>query len=236
MRRSVPALLLKICPTQLLFSSHAPSKITNQRHGQLDRADVCFLYEPPFSSPQVSTQQSHEIPPIRRIPFCPPAPSYLAIFYRRGFHLVFAIMVLSKKASFRRGSEKDGSGQQQQQQQQQQQLQQQQLRVLQQLRQQQELQQRQLQQLQQLQRATPRNDLPECIDDIFRDEGSYVTPWLDQVAQQCSVTTSATCSGTTAPSAPPPPPVAKPAVAQVESGGGGIGAVSFVVGKPAVIK
>lgn len=39
-----------------------------------------------------------------------------------------------------------------------------------------------------------------------------------------------------APSAPPPPPVAKPAVAQVESGGGSIGAVSFVVGKLAVIK
>eukprot|EP00904_Undaria_pinnatifida_P004389 jgi/Undpi1/13951/HiC_scaffold_9.g03602.m1 len=39
-----------------------------------------------------------------------------------------------------------------------------------------------------------------------------------------------------APSAPPPPPVAKPAVAQVETGGGGIGAVTFVVGKPAVIK
>lgn len=39
-----------------------------------------------------------------------------------------------------------------------------------------------------------------------------------------------------APSAPPPPPAAKPAVAQVESGGGSIGAVSFVVGKPAVIK
>lgn len=39
-----------------------------------------------------------------------------------------------------------------------------------------------------------------------------------------------------APSAPPPPPKAKPAVAQVEGGGGSIGAVSFVVGKLAVIK
>ena len=37
-------------------------------------------------------------------------------------------------------------------------------------------------------------------------------------------------------SAPPPPPAAKPAVTKVESGGGSIGAVSFVVGKPAVIK
>ncbi|CAN0444916.1 unnamed protein product [Pylaiella littoralis] len=38
-----------------------------------------------------------------------------------------------------------------------------------------------------------------------------------------------------APCAPPPPPQAKPAVAQVE-GGGGMGAVSFVVEKPADIK
>lgn len=36
-------------------------------------------------------------------------------------------------------------------------------------------------------------------------------------------------------SAPPPPPRARPAVAQVE-GGGGIGAVSFVVAQPATIK
>lgn len=39
-----------------------------------------------------------------------------------------------------------------------------------------------------------------------------------------------------APGAPPPPPPAKPAVALVEGGGGGIGAVSFVVEKPADIK
>lgn len=39
-----------------------------------------------------------------------------------------------------------------------------------------------------------------------------------------------------APSAPPPLPEAKPAVAQVENGGGGIGAVSFAIVTPAVIK
>lgn len=36
--------------------------------------------------------------------------------------------------------------------------------------------------------------------------------------------------------APPPPPQAKPAMAQVEGGTGGMGAVSFVVDKPADIK
>eukprot|EP00752_Nemacystus_decipiens_P006822 g6124.t1 len=36
--------------------------------------------------------------------------------------------------------------------------------------------------------------------------------------------------------APPPPPPAKPAMAQVEGGSGGMGAVSFVVDKPADIK
>lgn len=36
--------------------------------------------------------------------------------------------------------------------------------------------------------------------------------------------------------APPPPPQAKPAMAQVEGGSGGMGAVSFVVDKPADIK
>lgn len=39
-----------------------------------------------------------------------------------------------------------------------------------------------------------------------------------------------------APCAPPPPPQAKPAMAQVEGGSGGMGAVSFVVDKPADIK
>ena len=37
-------------------------------------------------------------------------------------------------------------------------------------------------------------------------------------------------------SAPPPPPPAMPAMAHVDGGGGGMGAVSFVVDKPANIK
>lgn len=37
-------------------------------------------------------------------------------------------------------------------------------------------------------------------------------------------------------SVPPPPPAAQAAIAQVEGGGGAIGAVSFVIGQPAIIK
>lgn len=42
--------------------------------------------------------------------------------------------------------------------------------------------------------------------------------------------------GAPVPCAPPPPPQAKPSVAQVEGGSGGMGSVSFVIEKPADIK
>lgn len=42
--------------------------------------------------------------------------------------------------------------------------------------------------------------------------------------------------GAPVPCAPPPPPQAKPSVAQVEGGSGGMGSVSFVIDKPADIK
>lgn len=65
-------------------------------------------------------------------------------------------------------------------------------------------------------------------------------------AKQAPVSASCTAFGASGPtgggggpfaqSAPPPPPQAKAAVAQVEGGSGGMGAVSFAVEKPASIK
>lgn len=52
---------------------------------------------------------------------------------------------------------------------------------------------------------------------------------LDRRLVLCGVSARSTA-------APPPPPQAKPAMAQVEGGSGGVGAVSFVVDKPADIK